>query len=262
MENGNAYPKGAPCWYELATSDQAAGKHFYEQVFGWEVVDSPMGPGQYYTMFKLKGRDAGAAYTLMPDMVKQGVPPHWAVYFATPNADECAAKVTELGGAVIQPPFDVMEHGRMAVCKDPGGAVFSIWQPKAHTGATAVNEMNTVGWSELATWDATQARDFYAGLFGWETKGSANMPTYIEFSAGGRPRGGILPMDDQWKGVPSHWGIYMTVEDCDKTAAKIKELGGAVRHGPFDAPGAGRIAVCADPQGAGFSIIKLSSPMV
>jgi predicted enzyme related to lactoylglutathione lyase len=30
-----------------------------------------------------------------------------------------------------------------------------------------------------------------------------------------------------------------------------------VRHGPFSAPGVGRIAMLADPQGAGFSVITL-----
>ena len=75
------HPPGAPCWFELGTTDQAAAKNFYAQLFGWAPFDSPMGPGQYYTMFKLDGHVAAAAFTLPLDMVSQGVPPHWGVYF-------------------------------------------------------------------------------------------------------------------------------------------------------------------------------------
>jgi len=34
-----------------------------------------------------------------------------------------------------------------------------------------------------------------------------------------------------------------------------------VSHGPFSAPGVGRIAMLADPQGAGFSVITLEQPV-
>jgi len=252
---------GAPCWFELGTTDQAAAKQFYTQLFGWSLVDFPMGPGQYYTMFKLQEHDVAAAYTLDPKILEQGVPPHWNVYFATVSVDESTAKAATLGGTVVQPPFDVMEVGRMSICKDPGGAVFSLWQAKQHKGVSVAWQENAVCWSELATWDTAQARDFYTGLFGWATKGAANMATYLEFSVGGRPRGGLLPMDEGWKGIPSYWGIYFMVADCDATVAKAKELGASVRYGPFDAPGVGRMAMLADPQGAGFSVIKLAGPM-
>jgi uncharacterized protein len=83
------------------------------------------------------------------------------------------------------------------------------------------------------------------------------MPTYVEFAAGGQPCGGLMPMDEQWEGVPPHWAIYFLVSDCDLFASRAKDLGGTARYGPFDAPGVGRIAMMADPQGAGFSLITL-----
>jgi hypothetical protein len=248
------YPHGAPCWFELGTTDQAGAKKFYTELFGWSVFDAPMGPDQFYSMFRLKDRDAAAAYTLGPEM--QGVPPHWMVYFATSNVDETAAKIPELGGSLIQPPFDIMDVGRMAVAKDPGGAVFSLFQEKRHTGAGILSENNAVLWSELATRDTAKAAEFYKGLLGWETEGHSVTPTYIVFSVGGAGRGGLLPMDENWGSIPSHWGIYFMVADCDATVLKVKALGGTVRHGPFDAPGVGRLAMFADPQGAGFSVLQ------
>ena len=75
METTKAMP-GNCCWFELATSDQAAAKKFYGGLFGWTANDVPMGPGAFYTMFLLRGRKVGAAYALMPDQAQQGVPPH------------------------------------------------------------------------------------------------------------------------------------------------------------------------------------------
>jgi hypothetical protein len=258
MATMHAYSLGTPCWFELGTTDQAAAKNFYGQLFGWEAQDSPIGGGEFYTMFELGGRSAGAAYKLSPRLVAEGVPSRWIVYFATPNVDASAAEVVELGGTLMQPPFDVMDVGRMVNCKDPGGAPFALWQAKRHIGAGVINEVNSVCWSELATWDTGQARTFYEGLFGWETKSAVNMETYFEFSTDGVERGGLLPMDENWKaGAPSYWGIYVRVADCDATVAKAKELGASVKFGPFDAPGVGRIAALDDPQGAGFSVIQL-----
>ena len=51
---------GGFCWVELATSDQNDAKRFYSALFGWEVIDSPMGPNEVYTMFKLDGALSGA----------------------------------------------------------------------------------------------------------------------------------------------------------------------------------------------------------
>jgi predicted enzyme related to lactoylglutathione lyase len=253
----NEHPLGSPCWFELGTTDQDAAKQFYSQLFGWSIHDNPMGPAEVYTIFRLEGRDAASAYTLPARVIEQGMAPHWGVYFATPDVEEAAAKVVELGGSVVQKPFDVMESGRMSICKDPGEAMFSLWQAKAHQGVGVFGDLNSVCWAELATWDTAKARDFYTALFGWSTKSSAGMDTYIEYSVGGKPSGGLLPMNEQWGQMPSHWAIYFLVADCDAAVAKATELGGAARMGPFDAPGVGRIAAMGDPQGAAFYLITL-----
>jgi predicted enzyme related to lactoylglutathione lyase len=114
--------------------------------------------------------------------------------------------------------------------------------------------------SELITRDIAKAGSFYSGLFGWGTKDSTGQPVkYVEFTPVGAsvPAGGMLQMDAQWEGVPSYWGIYFRVSDCDTAVAQVKQLGGQLKHGPFDAPGVGRIGVCTDPQGAIFSVIHL-----
>ena len=89
-------------------------------------------------------------------------------YVSVNSADESASKVTAHGGAVITAPFDVFDADRMAVCADPDGALFSLWQPGRHIGAQLVNEPSTWNWSNLNTRDPAGATALYRAVFGWE----------------------------------------------------------------------------------------------
>jgi len=116
-------------------------------------------------------------------------------------------------------------------------------------------------WRELRTKDPAAAQEFYSKLFGWtleQSKVAAGMD-YKEIILNGTAQGGMMGMDDpEWGGVPSHWANYIAVDDADTTAAKITENGGKVQVPPFDAPGVGRMAMVADPSGAGFAIIQFA----
>ena len=113
---------GTVTWNELVTTDPSAAV-FYEQVLGLTTSKMDMGAGEY-TLFEAGGQQVGgAAPSQMPD-----VPNHWHLYFAVGDADATAAKVTELGGSVLAEPFDT-PVGRIALVRDPQGAVFSIIKP-------------------------------------------------------------------------------------------------------------------------------------
>ena len=112
---------GTVIWNELIT-DNPAAVTFYEQVLGVTTATVEM-DGNKYTMFQVGGKEVGG--TTPPQM--EGVPNHWHVYFAVADADASAAKITELGGSVMVPPFDT-PIGKMAVVTDPQGAVFSLFQ--------------------------------------------------------------------------------------------------------------------------------------
>jgi predicted enzyme related to lactoylglutathione lyase len=258
VEINNAKP-GDFCWFELATCDQAAARQFYGSLFGWTANDVPMGPGTFYTTFQLRGRKVGAAYTLMPDQAQQGVPPHWGTYVAVSNVDDTIAKVKTLGGTVLAGPMDVAEHGRMAVLRDPTGAVISVWQAKQHQGVGLRGEVGAFCWSELLTRDTTVATKFYTALFGWKTKvtDTTGFP-YTHWQNDGADIGGMMAILEQWGPVPPHWGNYAQVENCDETAARATSLGGKVCMPPTDIPGTGRFAMLQDPQGATLSVIALA----
>jgi predicted enzyme related to lactoylglutathione lyase len=157
-------------------------------------------------------------------------------------------------------PFDVLGAGRMAVFADPTGAVLSVWQPLRHPGAGVVNEPGALCWNELTTRDVEAATRFYEAAFGWRGETTEyGSTTYTEWKLGERAIGGMIRMNDEWPAdVPAHWMVYFAVEDADAAATKVEELGGTVPVAPTDTP-AGRFAVVNDPQGALFSIIRLTA---
>ena len=255
MPHIDSHPPGAFVWVELGTTDQAAAKSFYSSLFGWTPIDAPIGPNEFYTMFRLEGRDAAAGYTLRPDR-SGGAPPHWMLYISVANADEGAARAAQAGGKVVAPPFDVMTAGRMAVIEDPTGATFCIWQPKDNQGIGIAGVDGTLCWADLMTRDVPRARRFYADLFRWEIEAGQNDPSgYLHIKNAGNFIGGIPPVGPQ-PGVPAHWLLYFLTSNCDASAEKARGLGAKIHYGPTTMEGVGRWAVVTDPQGAVFALFQ------
>ena len=257
MPDVSTHAPGSFSWVELSTIDQKAAVAFYRALLGWGVTDDPMGPGDVYSTFTLRGRAVAAAYTMRPDERQAGAPPHWNLYVNVDSADDTVARARQLGATVLAPPFDVMDFGRMAVLQDPAGAAFALWQPKTHYGVKITNEPGALCWSELTTRDTKKAEAFYTALFGWAVKhGAPGAPMeYTEFSVGAQPSIGMMAMPDGMSPhVPSYWMPYFQVSDCDASAAKAASLGGKPMVGPQDIPGTGRFAILTDPQGAMFAV--------
>jgi len=259
MAEYSSHAPGTFCWPELATTDQKSAVSFYRSLFGWDVNEQPIGPTETYSIFQLRGKDVGAAYTMRAEERQHGAPPHWNAYVTVANADESANRAKALGGTVLAPPFDVMDSGRMAILQDPTGAVFQIWQPKNHIGAKVMREPGAPTWTELATRDPEAAKTFYTSLFGWKEKTSTGGGmTYTEFSIGDTPFAGMMEMNAQMvsMNVPPNWLTYFQVADVDATSNKATDLGAKLAVPPLDIPNTGRFAVIQDPHGAVFAIYK------
>ncbi|HEY1940473.1 MAG TPA: VOC family protein [Candidatus Angelobacter sp.] len=256
MANIDKHPAGSFCWVELATTDQNAAKTFYTSLFGWAVNDNPMGPDDFYSMFKLAGRDTGAAYTMRKEQRAQGVPPNWMLYIAVENANQSVSKAAQAGGTVLAPAFDVMDAGRMAVIQDPTGAIFSIWQPKNSHGITISGD-NSLCWADLSTPDPDRAGKFYAELFNWQLVKDEKDPSgYIHIKNGEDFIGGIPPASYRDPNAPPHWLIYFQVADVEAATAKAAELGGKILMPARKMENVGTLSIVADPQGAVFSLFK------
>jgi predicted enzyme related to lactoylglutathione lyase len=250
MPEVTEHTPGTPSWIDLATSDAESAKAFYTGLFGWEgeTMDEEAG---FYTMLRKDGKDVAGLYR---GGSEQG-PPHWNTYVTVADVDRTVDKAEPAGGAVMAPPFDVLDVGRMAVVQDPTGAMIALWESRGHAGARLVNEPGTFCWSELITTDRERAASFYGALLGWSSRTDSMGPfTYTEFKNGESSVAGMMEM----AGIPPYWGVYFAVDDADATIARATELGGTCRRPAMDLP-VGRFALLTDPQGAVFSVIELAA---
>ncbi|MFI9308945.1 VOC family protein [Streptomyces triculaminicus] len=255
---------GSPCWIDLGTPDLGATAGFYRAVFGWEFeTGGPETAG--YGIFKLNGRTVGG----LGRLTEEGARSAWMIYFNTPDARTAAQTTERAGGRVRVAPVDADGEGMMAQLTDPLGGQFAVWQPGTSQGLEAVDVPGTLAWTELYTTDATAARDFYGSLFDWQTSdiplpGGGGMYTLVTPAGCGEERmqGGIMQLPREHLALNDgrpYWHPVFGVTDCDATVAAITGNGGAVRMGPEDVAGVGRLAVCQDPSGADFVALAPAS---
>ncbi len=216
----------------------------------------PIGPDAVYTIFRLEGRDAAAAYTMRPE--QRVAPPNWMLYIAVASADDAAKRAKEAGGALHMDAFDVGDSGRMAIIQDPTGAVFAVWQPNKNKGIGIAHVDGTLCWADLSTPDPQRASKFYSDLFGWQIVTDDEDPehNYLHIKNGEHFIGGIPPVSDRQPGTAPHWLPYFNASNCDAFADKAKALGAKFYLPPMTMENVGRFAVLADPQGAVFALFQ------
>lgn len=258
MGSSRRHPPGTPAWVNLQTAiGPLEASRFYCSLFGWRVLalHRPMDDASGWWIFRLDDQDIG---DLGP-----GPNPLWTMTIAVDDADVTARAVVDHGGGISLWPTPYFGTGRMAICSDPLGARFAIWEAAGHLSPDVRDEPGSFTWCELTCRDVEVAKEFYATVFKWES----TFPPFLEgsgysvFSRAGveRPVAGMLHMDELWlEDVPPHWMIYFAVTDTDRTAARAAELGGSVAVEPFDLLNVGRVAVLNDPEGASFSILQRS----
>ena len=113
-------------------------------------------------------------------------------------------------------------------------------------------------WHDLTIDDATEVRDFYKTVIGWEhddhSMGDYN--DYVLHPAGGSNTAvGVCHRRGPNAGMPAQWMIYVQVEDVAESCKRAVHEGGDVIEGPRDMGGKA-FAVIRDPAGAVLAIIE------
>jgi len=268
MSERDDYISGVPCWVDASYTDPQGVLPFYGGLFGWEFIPAIETPGERFFIATIRGASTAGIGELPADHPPV---PAWNTYIAVTNADDAVDKVQAAGGEVLAPAFDVVDAGRMAILRDPQGAVFCVWQAGRTKGAKLVNEHGAVNFNTLRTTDLDAARRFYGDVFGWTTLslGGAEfwtLPGYGDYletitpgirkqaaemgAAGFEDVVAVLePLTDD--GEP-HWHVTFAVDDADAAAAEAAKLGGKVLVPPMDAPYV-RLTVLTDPEGTPFT---------
>ena len=280
MLKREGYPARVPCWIDVLQPDMAATMAFYGELFGWdfEVRTPPGAPTAY-------------AYARKDGLLVAGVggpaaePSGWTTYVWVDSADATAATVLAAGGRVLNPPVDIPGAGRVAVCADPAGAVFALWQAAENRGAELVNAPGSWNFSDLTPRDTSEVEKFYGTVFGWECdpfemssgdKASIwRVPGYGEFLAERDPEirerqaadhapGGfadavaILNPEASDEG-PAEWNVVFAVADADAAFTRALDLGATVVAPLFDTTYT-RMGTVADPQGAKLTLSEYRPP--
>jgi uncharacterized protein len=111
-------------------------------------------------------------------------------------------------------------------------------------------------WSELITPDPQAALAFYGELFGWQAQTEHIQQPYHLLKLGATTVGGVMGPPVAAPSMPAQWGVYITVDDVERTVAQCLALGGRVYAPVMTIAGVGRMAVLADPQGAAFNVMQ------
>ncbi|UQX03368.1 VOC family protein [Streptomyces sp. RerS4] len=248
-------PPGAPCWVSLMVHGLGSTEDFYADLFGWEYEPGPAQLGPYVRAL-LDGREVAGIGEMPPD---RHLPVSWTTYFATDDADVTAEAIRSCGGTVAVGPLDAEAVGRVAICSDPLGAIFGIWQAGALRVPHLYGTPGSPVWNELVTQDTSTVGKFYQHVFGHETVTHADVSAdldYLTLRLDGRP---VAAVHGVGRALPHdrgpHWMTYFEVADPDAAAARVIALGGSVATPAWDGPG-GRQAAVADPEGAAFTVIR------
>ena len=244
MTEPRTYPHGVPSWVDTVADDLDEAKRFYAGLFGWTFADAvPANAPGSYLIATIDGQDVAAIGS--PEDGDELV---WRTYVAVDDADATAKAVEAAGGTITTAPVDAGPGGRLAVCVDPQGAEFRLWQARARLGAQLANAPGTWNFSDLHTTDLQAAANIYAAVFGWEFDdvGFATMvrrPGYGDHLAATiypdikKVQADVMAppgFEDAiaWLAVepegPAHWQVTFAVADRDTSAATVEALGGTV----------------------------------
>lgn len=272
MTENRTYPDGVPSWIDTEQPDPQAAQDFYRQLFGWEFtrVSPPGAP--FYAIARLDGRDVAG---LSGAPAQSG---RWNTYIAVDDADASAQRVTANGGEILAGPTDVGPAGRSAICRDPAGAEFRLWQARERLGAQMANEPGSWNFSDLHT-DERDTLSFYTVVFGWAVQdlGFATLlrrPGYgdhleatVNPDIRARQEGIVAPLGFEdaigWvapadRGGGAHWHVTIAVSDRDATADAAGRLG--ADGASTDDTKWTRTAVIRDPAGAVFTASQFTPP--
>jgi predicted enzyme related to lactoylglutathione lyase len=247
MAERSSYAPGTPSWVDLTTPDLQAALRFYGELFGWQFEDAGEEAGHYHQALLRGQRVAGIG----PN--PPGSPPasFWSTYFSGSDVDAHATAIAEAGGQVSFGPTDVMDQGRMLVGQDPAGAMFGIWEPRAHAGAQIVNEHAAFSWNELIGNDLEAPARFYGAVFGLGFDDLGDAP-YKLAKLGDDVVAGIAATGGD---SSPYWLTYFMHDEVDAGFARARELGGEL-VGEITDSQFGRYARVQDPQGAVFGLIS------
>jgi len=240
-------------WYDLLTTDVPAVQEFYASLFGWTFEAEPDGGGVDFVTIRHEGRAIGGMVAT-GDLERDVNVSQWVASLSVLDVDSAAARVTRLGGEIVNEPRDLPDRGRTALVRDDQGALLALLA--SSSGDPPVDRTRTGAWlwTELWSRDIDSSVEFYSGLLDYEvaTVEGGGAEEYRVLSVRDIPRAGIL--EYELPELHPNWVPYVLVDDPDDLVGRVEALGGRVLIAPNPDIRNGSVALIADPSGAALTI--------
>lgn len=112
-------------WFDLTVDDASGLRDFYQEVTGWDFQPASVGDYEDWCMMAGDQLVTGICHR---KGVNQNMPPMWMIYINVENLEHSIQVCTDRGGHVVDGPRVQEGHGKMAVIKDPAGAVCALFE--------------------------------------------------------------------------------------------------------------------------------------
>jgi predicted enzyme related to lactoylglutathione lyase len=227
-------------WVDLVTDDPEGAQAFYGALFGWTFE----GRDGYVRVLDAGTPIAGIVQLERPlDGPRKS---EWVSNLSVADVDAAAAQVSERGGLVDRGPLDAPDRGRLALVRDPQGAVLLLLHA---SGGDPLDREPPVGrwlWRELWTHDVEAAAAFYERLADYATRTvDLDGQPYRALFQADVPRAGMVEAPPE---VVPLWLPYVRVDDAVARAERARSLGARVVLQDEDA------AILVDPTGAAIGV--------
>jgi uncharacterized protein len=118
---------GTVSWFDLTVPNANAVRDFYRAVARWQVMPVEMDGYSDYCMLPPDTR-APAAGICHARGENADLPPQWLIYITVANLRTSLRACVQKGGKILRPARS-LGGAKMAVIRDPAGAVAALYQP-------------------------------------------------------------------------------------------------------------------------------------
>jgi len=248
-----AQAAGEIYWFSLLTEDIGGASQFYSELFGWDIVQSPTGG-----LMALRNGQPFAGMNRIEDRIPGTSESLWLAAISVTEPVQSVATAKKLGATIRQDVTDLPGWGTYAVIQDPQGAPLLLVKPARSLGGT--QGYSGWRWAELWTPDTKAAADFYKQVVGYELEPvKVGNDTYDILGTAGKRQAGLVALDRD--DIAPRWAPYVGVTDLRGILVRVWQAGGKVLREPaeinFEAAGANRVALIADPSGAALFLYQL-----
>ncbi|MDJ0940159.1 MAG: VOC family protein [Woeseiaceae bacterium] len=253
-----SHDDGRVVWHDLLTTTPEASREFYGTLFGWTFerpgIDLGFGGDATYMLIRHEGELIGGMLDAR-ELEAEGNVSQWITMISTSNVDAAVERARSRGAEIVTEPVELASRGRLAVLRDPDGALFALITARGGDPAAREPVIDGFLWNELWTDDVDAASAFYVDVAGL-TRDDREIPgagrDFRLLANANGPQSGIVA--NPFEGEKPVWINYLRVADPAAITARVESLGGRVIVDAQPRDIGGFVALVAGPSGAGIAL--------